>query len=1157
MNNFIHLHNHTDYSLLDGASSIKGLVKKAKELNMKHLAITDHGNMFGVLRFYDECKENGINPIVGCEVYICPESRFKRDKASKYFHMVLLAKNFIGYKNLMRLVSLGYKEGFYFKPRIDDEILEKYKDGLICASACIGGEIPQSIIKGKYEKAKEKALFYKNLFGEDNFYLEIQRHGIPDEKISNDGIIKLSKETGIPIIATNDIHYVERNHAKAHEILLCIGTNKKLADPSHFKFHSPEFYFKTQQEMSTLFSDIPEAIENTEKLAEKCQLEIMRPGPILPVYEIPEGFTSEEDYVRHIVNIGLKKRYPNVSDQKQKEVRERTDFELNVIFDMNGESFAGYFLIVWDFIKYARDNGIPVGPGRGSGAGSIVAYAMEITDVEPLKYELLFERFLNPERVSMPDFDIDFCNEGRAQVIDYVTKKYGEEKVGAICTFGTLKTKAVLKDVARVLDIPFDEANEISKLLPEGKVKLPNGSKVNVTVDIAVQVEPKLQDFKNKPDPRYKELFDVASILENLNRHVSTHACGMVIGREVLTEYVPLFKDSKSGQISTQFTMDILEPCGLVKMDFLGLKTLTVIKNCENLIHKHTPDFDIEKVPEDDSATFKMLSEGKSQAIFQFESEGMQKILQDAKPKDIEEMIALNALYRPGPMQFIPQYIKTKNGKQAPNYPDPALKTLLEPTNGVIVYQEQVMKVAQIIAGFSLGKADILRRAMSKKKPKEMDQMKIEFVLGAKKQGHSEEHATELFEMLEPFGDYGFNKSHAAAYSIIAYKTAYLKANYPAEFMAANLTNEMNTPDKFSLYLSVCKDMDLEINPPDINKSEKLFTVVNGKIYYGLQGVKKVGETVVEQLVEERKNNGDYTSFKDFLERTDANKGVLEALILSGIFDSMGENRATLMHNYEHLSKFYQKKRESQQDGQASLFEDNEEEIFPDPVLERQEDFPKLEKLKFEKEYLGFFYSGHPLDEHKQTWEKIVTINLKKINNSTSGKNYTFLGIIKDLRAWSVAKGRNSGREMAVATLEDFNGTVKLTFFPDSWEKLQYFIENDKVVAIKGKLDFGKGETKQPQIIVNKILNPQEIEGEIIREVHIRLHKEVQEKELFELKKFMIGNNGDSLVFLHMIKPNSSSETIIKVNPNAKIQSNEHTLNELKSIPIIQDAWSE
>lgn len=1155
MSSFVHIHNHSDYSLLDGAVTIDNLVKKAKDFGMEHLALTDHGNMFGVLRFYDACKKAGINPLVGSEVYICPESRFSRNKEAKYFHMVLIARNFTGYKNLMRLVSDAYKEGFYFRPRIDDELLAQYSEGLICSTACIGGEIPQLILKGNPEAAKEKALYYQDLFGEGNFYLEIQRHGIPEEKIANEGIIKLSKETGIPVIATNDIHYLERDHSKAHEILLCIGTGKKLDDPGRFHFSSQEFYFKSPGEMAELFSDIPEALENTVKLAQRCELEIVRPGPILPDYEIPEGFANPEDYTRHIVYEGLKKRYPVITD----EIQQRADYELSVIFDMNGSSFAGYFLIVWDFIRYARERGIPVGPGRGSGAGSLVAYAMEITDIDPLKYSLLFERFLNPERVSMPDFDVDFCNEGRGEVIDYVTRKYGQEKVGAICTFGTLKTKAVIKDVARVLDIPFDEANEISKLIPEGKVELPDGSKVKVNVNAALQVEPKLQEYNNRGH-RYAELFQVASVLENMNRHVSTHACGMVIGQEILTEYVPLFKDQKTGQVSTEFTMDLLEPCGLVKMDFLGLKTLTVIKNTENLIRKHTPDFDIEKVSEEDEATFKMLSEGRSEAVFQFESGGMQKILREAKPQNLEEMIALNALYRPGPMQFIPQYINTKSGKQQVKYPDPALEDILKPTYGVIVYQEQVMQVAQIIGGFSLGKADIMRRAMGKKKVAEMEKMKIEFIAGAKEKGHDEKHAAWIFEMLEPFAGYGFNKSHAAAYSVVAYKTAYLKANYPAEFMAANLTNEMNSPDKFSAYLSICQEMGLEILPPSINLSEKLFNVVDGKIYYGLQGIKKVGETVVEHIIEERDTNGPFTSFKEFLERLElktVNKGVLEALVLSGLFDPMGENRATLMHNMEMLVNYYNRKKESSKYGQSSLFEDNEEEIYPDPVLEQQPDFPKLEKLQLEKEYLGFFYSGHPMDDYREIWEKAVTLNTKRVLNSTKDKNYTLLGIIKGLRQWTVGRGKNAGRQMAVATLEDFNGNVKLTFFPDGWEKCRYQIEEDKVVGIKGKLDFGRGDEPDPQIIVNECQIPEEMGEQIPKEIHIRLESNLEENQLYELRNFMIGNSGECSVFLHLKKHNAPGETVIKANPNASINSRSHTIDSLKQMHIIQDAWSE
>ncbi|MCK5251196.1 MAG: DNA polymerase III subunit alpha, partial [Spirochaetaceae bacterium] len=678
MSGFVHLHNHSDYSLLDGACRIGDYVKKASDLGMKHLALTDHGNLFGALHFEQACHSAGINPIVGSEMYVAAGSRFiKPGNGPKSYHMVLYARNEEGYRNLMILTSKGYIEGFYYKPRIDDELLEKYHEGLMASAACLAGEIPRAIQAGDWEKAREKALYYNNLFGEGNFYLEVMNHGIPEEETVRKGMRKLHEETGIPIIATNDIHFLEKDHANAHDIFICISTGKKQIDDKRLKTENPEFYFKTEEEMRALFPEFPDAIENTVKLAERCDLTIPQPGPQLPHYEIPEQFADPESYLRYLTIEGMKERYPDADGEGKKTIDERAEFELNVLFQMG---YAGYFLIVWDFIDWARRHDIPVGPGRGSGAGSIVAYALKITDIEPIKYGLLFERFLNPERVSMPDFDIDFCFERRGEVIDYVHEKYGHDNVAGICTFGTLKTKAVLKDVARVLDIPFSESNAITKVVPEGKT--PDGRKINVKV--ALEVEPQLKEFYDRGGV-YKNLFDVASILEGMNRHVSTHACGQVIGRTVLTDYVPLIKDQKSGDIVSAYTMDIIEPCGLVKMDFLGLKTLTLLKNCENLIRKHSPDFDLEKIPEIDTATFTMLGEGHSEGVFQFESQGMQKILKDAKPASIEDLIALNALYRPGPMQYIPQFIESKNGRRKIQYPHPDLEEVLKPTYGVIV----------------------------------------------------------------------------------------------------------------------------------------------------------------------------------------------------------------------------------------------------------------------------------------------------------------------------------------------------------------------------------------------------------------------------------------------------------------------------------------
>jgi DNA polymerase-3 subunit alpha len=1138
MPEFVHLHNHSDYSLLDGAASIDRLVDKAAGLGMKHLALTDHGNMFGVLRFYKACKNRGINPIIGCEFYVAPKSRLVKsgsENQNKYYHLVLLAKNRQGYQNLLVLVSQGYLDGFYYKPRIDNELLKEHAEGLICTSACLAGEIPTQLLNGQYEEARRTAEFYRELFGPEGFYLELQDHGIPEQKQVNPRIIELSRETGIPLIATNNIHYLEKDHSEAQDILICIGTGKKVSDEKRMRFESREFYFKTPDEMAAIFRDTPEAIANTVKIAEQCNLEIPLPGPLLPDYEIPEDFSSPEEYMRHIVFTGLEKLYPEITE----EIRKRAEYELSVI---QGMGFTGYFLIVWDFIDFARKNGIPVGPGRGSGAGSLVAYAMRITDIDPLKYNLLFERFLNPERVSMPDFDVDFCFERRGEVIDYVTRKYGADKVGAICTFGTLKTKAVLKDVARVLDIPFNESNEISKLVPDGP---------KINLEKALEMEPRLKEYREKGGI-YRRLIDTARVLEGMNRHSSTHACGMVIGRSKLTDYVPLYKDAKTGQVSTEFTMDQLEECGLVKMDFLGLKTLTLIKNTEKLIHKINPAFDIENIPEDDPATFRMLGEGRSTAVFQFESSGMQGILKQARPSSIEELIALNALYRPGPMQFIPQYIDSKMGRAPIRYPHPDLQEVLEPTYGVIVYQEQVMQVAQIIGGFSLGKADILRRAMGKKKEKEMEKMKKEFLEGAAARGYDKKLADDIFEMLKPFAGYGFNKSHAAAYSVVAYKTAYLKANYPAEFMAANLTNEINSPDAFSDYLTATKEIGIEILPPDINLSEKTFTVVDGRIFYGLQGIKNVGSGAVEEIIRVRDEEGPYESFTDFLDRIDlklVNRRVIETLIQAGLFDRFGLNRATLLGNLEQVLEWTVKQKESREFGQTSLFDPADEASLSSFEFDPQEEFDQMELLRMEKENLGNYFSGHPLDKYRDIFKKCVNLNVSRAENAATEKSYTLLGMIKSLRTIITKKGD----QMAFAMYEDFNGSMELIFFPKTWAQLRDQVVADMVIGLEGKIDKNK---EDPKFLVDRVIDPAELKESTVSEIHIRISRNVYDEELlYEFRSALIEHSGDCAVYLHLANGSAGREVIIRAN--AQLSTSPEVIPKIGSHPLIEEVWKE
>jgi DNA polymerase III subunit alpha len=1146
MSNFVHLHNHSDYSLLDGAVKIDWYVQEAKAQGMKHLGLTDHGNLFGALRFEQACHKAGINPVIGMEAYITGGSRHVKakntdPKGRQYYHLCLYCKNAEGYKNLMRLASKGYTEGFYYKPRIDDELLEQYHEGLIASSACIAGEIAHNIIQGDYDRAKERATYYRDLFGAENYYLEMMDHFLPQEKIANEGLIKLSKELNIPLIATNDIHFFKKEHANAHDIMLCIGTQRKKNETQRMKL-SPELYFKTEEEMRSLFSHCPEALDNTVKLAEKCDLTIPQPGPILPDYYIPEEFGEPMAYLSHLVYDGLEKRYGDITD----EIKERADFELKTI---DGMGFPGYFLIVWDFIDWAKKNDIPVGPGRGSGAGSIVAYALGITDIDPLLYDLLFERFLNPERVSMPDFDVDFCNERRGEVVDYVTRKYGYDQVGGICTFGTLKTKAVLKDVARVLEIDFNESNAITKVVPDDK---PPKDWKKSKVEYYVENVPELKAFYDRGSV-YRELFETAAILEGMNRNISTHACGKVIGKSMLTDFVPLYKDQKSGEITSEYTMDIIEPCGLVKMDFLGLKTLDVLKNTEKLVQKTDPSFKVDDVSEVDKTTFDMLSRGDSTAIFQFESAGMQKILRDAKPECIEDMIALNALYRPGPMQFIPNYIEGKKNPAKIDYPDPDLVDLLKPTYGVIVYQEQVMKVAQIIGGFSLGKADILRRAMGKKKVKDMEKMKVEFIAGAKERGKDEKHSAYIFEMLEPFAGYGFNKSHAAAYSVVAYKTAYCKANHPAEFMAANLTNEISNPDSFKLYMDHCADMNLEIMPPDMNISEKFFTVNDGKIYYGLVGIKGMGSAAVDAIMAEREKDGPFTSFIDFVERMETgsvNRKVMEVSIQSGLFDKIDEhNRATLLHNMERIMETVSKRRDLVKYGQTSLFGECDEEINPEIEFEIQDPWPKQEVLRMEKENLGFYFSGHPLDAHKKIWSRATTLDLDHSERAMANKEYTLLGMIKEHKVLL----SKAGKRMVFGTIEDFKGTIEFAMFGRQFDEFGHLLEPDAILGFVGKVDFRRDN---PSLKIERIISPAELKEQSVREIHLEMEShQIEDDDLIDFASFLTANPGNCSVFFHL--PYNNPPTIVRASPQFAISSGPDALDRYQNHHLVASVWKE
>ncbi len=1135
MQDFVHLHNHSDYSLLDGAVQIPWYIEEAKVHGMKHLGLTDHGAMFGVLHFERQCRAAGINPIIGCEMYTTTGSSLDKSSRARN-HFVLFCKNEIGYKNLLKLVSHGYLDGFYYKPRIDDSLLEKYSEGLIATSACMVGRIPQLILDGKYEEARDKALYYNNLFGHGNFYLEVMNHGIEEEAIIVKGLTRISQETEIPLIATNDIHYLKKEHFNAQDILVCIGTNKKLSDKNRLAFSHNEFYFKSASEMEMLFPGIPDALTNTVKLAEKCDLSIPQPGPILPNYNIPEHFKTQDEYLEYLTWEGIKRRYKSIN----REINDRVSYELGVLKKM---TYAGYFLVVWDFIDWARKHSIPVGPGRGSGAGSIVAYALGITDIDPLKYNLLFERFLNPDRVSMPDFDIDFCNEGRDQVIDYVTQKYGQSQVGGICTFGTLKTKAVLKDVARVLEIGYDEANIITKLIPDD---------VKAT-KAALEKSSELKKFYDRGG-KYKELFDTAQVLEGMHRHISTHACGKVIGNSDLVNYVPLYKDQKSGEITTEFTMDIIEDCGLVKMDFLGLKTLTVLKNTENAVRKREPEFDLENISETDKATFVMLGKGDSDAVFQFESEGMQKILRDAVPSNIEDLIALNALYRPGPMANIPQFVKGKKNANTIRYLHPSLKEILEPTYGVIVYQEQVMQVAQILAGFSLGKADILRRAMGKKKESEMKKMEAEFIEGAVKVGLIDaKRASEIFAILQPFAGYGFNKSHAAAYSVLAYKTAYCKANYPVEFLAANLTNEMDNPTTYSKYMSLTKQMNIVMKPPNINYSDRLFSVVDGQIFYGLQGIKGMGSQAVNEILAEREKNGLFTSFEDFIIRVpmnSVNKRMLEIGILTGVFDEIEPDRErdTLLYNVQSLIDRASKIRHNQSDTESSLFGDDETINYV-AEIEWEEPLHKmtyLECLEKEKELLGVYISGHPLDPFKEIWEAQTRLNLKEPEKGVQNQKYNVIGMITSVRK-TVTK---AGKSMGLITVEDYNGSLNMVLFSEAFEESETLLVEGEVLSFEGQFDKSRGF----QLKVNKVsvLDQSMQKERKLTQVHIKLYNQQYDHE--ELKKFhhFIHEGimrGKMATYLHI------NDYVIKIDSDLKVNNDDENLNLIRENSLVSEVW--
>lgn len=1210
--NFVHLHVHSDYSLLDSCAKLDDLVAKAKRLNMSALALTDHGNMFGALNFEKLCHVNGINPIVGEEFYVAFGSHLEKnsvpyshkgedgDRQARYFHLILLCENQTGYKNMCHLSSIAYTEGTWYKPRIDFELLEKYHEGLICLSACIAGELPQLLLAGKDEEAKEMALKYKNLFGKDHYYIELQDHGLEDQKTVNKKLIALSKELDIPLVVTNDIHYIEKEDWEAQDCLRCIGFKKNMTEAHQQMGEKHEWYFKTEEEMRLLFPELPEAYDNTMKIANMCNLTIHQYKTqelkgTLPRFELPKEFQTHEDYtknqddyMRYLVEEGLRKRYPKITP----EIRQRCEYEMGIILKMG---FSGYFLIVWEFINWAKstyDNlhkcpkpYMPIGPGRGSGAGSLVAYCLTITDIDPFRYKLIFERFLNPERVSMPDFDVDMDFDFRQDIIQHTRDLYGDKKVGHIVTFGTLKPKNVIADVGRTLGIPLSEVNMLKSKVSENlKTKLKN------CFEPANEKFPdggQLAEYRH--DPRYEKLFDLALKLEGCKRNTGLHASGMVIGLTELPDWAPVFMDSKTGKVGVQYTMDIIEPCGLVKFDYLGLKTLSLIRYAETIINKHKKEdeevFDCSKVSETDEKAFELFRRGDSMAVFQFESPGMQKILRQFQPEKLEDLVALNALYRPGPMDYIPNYIDGKWKPETIHYPDPCLEGILKETYGVMVYQEQVMQVSQRIAGFSLGGADMLRRAMGKKKPEVLMGKKKEFVEGAIKQGFTKEHAEEIFEIMIPFAGYGFNKSHAAAYSVLAYRTGWLKANYPAEFMAANLTNEISSTDQLPIYIEESRRMGISVDPPDVNRSDAIFDVVDEHIVFGFKGIKGMGDTAAHAIVKEREENGPYKSFLDFLERLlnvkeeiideetgvkkgeklSINKKAIEVLIKCGGFDNLGQNRPTLLANLEKAFSYTEKKLSGGEDGQISLFENTDEKVFADYKFEEVEDCSKMDKLNMEKELIGCYVSGHPLDDYRKAFEK-ATLNSKTLERESkisknmqsaettswrrnqNSKEYTILGMLTELRT-IITKKQTS---MAFAKLQDFYGQLDLTFFPKTWEELSSKVEKDKIYAFRGKLDTSRDE---PSFIVDGIEDPEVLQNRAIAEVHIQLTEGfTDEKQIFNLKEFLFGNSGNCSVYFHMNAGNYSYT--IKANSQLSSPGTKEFIEALKLQPFVKEAWA-
>ena len=1105
---FAHLHVHTEYSLLDGSNKIKECVARVKELGMNSVAITDHGVMYGVIDFYRAAKAAGIHPVLGSEVYVAPGSRFSKEPGQgnedRYYHLVLLAENDTGYHNLMKIVSRGFTEGYYYKPRVDLEVLEEFHEGIIALSACLAGEVQRYVARGLYEEGKEAALRYEHIFGKGNFFLELQDHGISEQQLVNQGLLRMSRETGIPLVATNDVHYTYADDVKPHDILLCLQTGKKLADEDRMRYEGGQYYIKSEEEMKALFPYALEALENTQKIADRCQVEIEFGVTKLPKYDVPDGWTSWE-YLNMLCHEGLAERYQPVSE----ELTTRLDYELSVIKTMG---YVDYFLSVWDFIKYAKDHGIMVGPGRGSAAGSLVSYCLGITTIDPIRYQLLFERFLNPERVSMPDIDVDFEPEGRQAMIEYVSRKYGADCVVQIVTFGTLAARGVIRDVGRVMDLPYAFVDSIAKMVPQ---------ELNITLDKALAANGEFRKLYQE-DEQVQELVDMSKRLEGLPRHTSMHAAGVVISQKSVDEYVPLSLGS-DGAVVTQFTMTTLEELGLLKMDFLGLRNLTVIRDAVEMIGKDTGKaLDLNQIDYDDKKVLDYIGTGKTDGIFQLESAGMKSFMKELKPYSLEDIIAGIALYRPGPMDFIPQYIKGKNNRDDIIYDCPQLEPILEPTYGCIVYQEQVMQIVRDLAGYTLGRSDLLRRAMSKKKGEVMQRERQNFVYGNEeegvpgciKNGIDEATANKIYDEMIDFAKYAFNKSHAAAYAVVSYQTAYLKYYYPVEFMAALLTSVIDNSGKVAEYIYSCRQMGIQILPPDINKSVGTFSVENGNIRFGLTAIKSVGRPVIQAIIEERNERGEFKHLKDFIERMggrEVNKRTIENFIKAGVFDSLGGTRKQFMMIYIQIMDQVNQERKYSMTGQMSLFDlvdDEQKKEFEIP-LPKVGEYEKENKLAFEKEVLGVYLTGHPLEDYEEKWKKSISRTTLDFQiDDETGRSRVRDGakeIVGGMITNKTIKYTRNNKTMAFLTIEDLMGTVEVVVFPRDYERNQNYLNEDSKVFVKGRVS--EEDDAPSKLICETIIPFEQTKRELWIQYGDKLEYGEDEPHLFDMLGESEGND--------------------------------------------------